>query len=63
MNKTEIRKTEKENQLIITRRFDAPLQLVWRSWTEKELLDQWWAPLPFRTRTEHLTFSEGGQWI
>ena len=48
------------NLLTVTRTFDAPAQLVWRAWTEADLLDQWWAPRPWKSETSHMDFSEGG---
>lgn len=47
----------------IERSFDAPLDLVWSAWTEAELLDQWWAPKPWRAETKSMDFSEGGRWL
>ena len=40
------------NRLIVVRDFDAPVDLVWRAWTESELLDLWWAPKPWRAQTK-----------
>jgi len=45
------------------REFDAPVSLVWRAYTEKELLDQWWAPKPFKAETVSMDFQPGGKWI
>lgn len=45
------------------REFDAPLSLVWRTYTEKELLDQWWAPSPWKTETKSLDFRPEGKWV
>ncbi len=50
----------KGSQLIVTRTFMAPLALVWRAWTEPELLDQWWAPKPWKSQTSHMEFKMGG---
>jgi len=53
----------KENNTIhVTREFDADLALVWKAWTTAELLDQWWAPKPYRNRTKTMDFREGGFW-
>lgn len=43
-----------------TRVFEAPLENVWRAWTEAELLDLWWAPKPWKSETKEMDFSEGG---
>ncbi|PZD76539.1 SRPBCC domain-containing protein [Mesonia sp. K7] len=53
----------KENKSIrIQRMFDAELALVWRAWTSSELLDQWWAPKPWKAETKSMVFKEGGHW-
>ncbi len=48
------------NQLTITRTFQAPIALVWRAFTEADLLDQWWAPKPWQSLTKRMDFREGG---
>lgn len=50
-------------KITVTRHFDAAPELVWRAWTESELLDQWWAPKPWRTETKTMDFREGGHWL
>ena len=49
--------------IIVKRNFEAPLEDVWRAWTESELLDQWWAPKPWRAETKQMDFREGGYWL
>lgn len=57
-------KVDKEKKKItIKREFAAELQLVWDAWTKPELLDQWWAPKPYRTVTKSMDFREGGFWL
>lgn len=58
MSKT-IFKSE-ENKLTVTRTFDANITLVWSAWTEPELLDQWWAPKPWKSETSYMNFAENG---
>ena len=36
-----------QNELVITRIFDAPKELVWKAWTDSEHLMQWWGPKDF----------------
>src|SRR5690349_16325216 len=31
-----------ESEILVTRQFDAPRELVWRAWTEAELVSRWW---------------------
>lgn len=44
----------------IDREFAAGLPLVWEAFTTAELLDQWVAPKPFRSRTSYMDFKVGG---
>lgn len=50
-------------KLNVTRGFDAPIDRVWKAWTESELLDQWWAPKPYKAITKTMDFREGGMWL
>lgn len=45
----------------ITKEFAASLSLVWDAYTKAELLDRWWAPKPFASRTKVLNFEVGGR--
>ena len=38
-----------DREIVITRVFDAPRELVWRAWTEPDRLMRWWAPRDFTT--------------
>lgn len=55
---------DRENKKIdVKREFAAPLSKVWAAWTESRLLDQWWAPEPWKTTTKTMDFKEGGFWL
>lgn len=60
MEKTIYTKHEDKNQLHISREFDADIKLVWRVWTEAELLEQWLAPKPWKAEVKYMDFSVGG---
>jgi len=45
----------------IKREFAAELSLVWDAFTKKEILDQWWAPKPWASRTKVMNFEVGGR--
>lgn len=52
----------KNNKTVnIKREFAAPLNLVWDAWTKAEILDQWWAPKPFQSKTKYMDFKVGGR--
>lgn len=45
-------------RILVEKEFAAPLALVWRSWIDSTLLDQWWAPKPWRAKTKSMDFRE-----
>jgi uncharacterized protein YndB with AHSA1/START domain len=47
--------------VFVTREFEAEQSLVWDAFTKKEILDQWWAPKPFESRTKVMDFKVGGR--
>ncbi len=49
------------NTVLVVREFDAALSLVWDAFTKPEILDQWWAPKPFESRTKVMDFQVGGR--
>jgi uncharacterized protein YndB with AHSA1/START domain len=65
MNKTALFNfvADKQNNTIkVERSFDGPLDIVWTAWTDAKILDQWWAPKPWKAVTVSMNFSEGGRW-
>lgn len=54
---------DKDNkQINVERSFNAPKNLVWEAWTTPEILEQWWAPKPYKAITKSMDFTEGGHW-
>lgn len=54
----------KENNTVnVEREFNADLNLVWEAWTNPNILDQWWAPKPYQTKTKTMEFRNGGLWL
>lgn len=49
-----------QKELVITRTFDAPRELVWKVWTEAEHLARWWGPKSFPISVNKLDFRPGG---
>jgi len=45
----------------ITREFNAVQSLVWDAFTKQEILDQWWAPKPWASKTKFMDFEVGGR--
>ncbi len=46
---------------LVTREFAAELSLVWDAFTKPEILDQWWAPKPWSSKTKYMDFKVGGR--
>ena len=47
--------------VFVTREFAADLSLVWDAFTKQEILDQWWAPQPWKSKTKFMDFKVGGR--
>ena len=55
-------KVNKESKTVtITAEFDAERDRVWDAYTTPELLDRWWAPKPWTSRTKAMDFRVGGR--
>ncbi|HTS43019.1 MAG TPA: SRPBCC domain-containing protein [Puia sp.] len=48
-----------EKQLTLSRVFDAPVEDVWKIWTESEYVKQWWGPDKFTCPLAKINFKEG----
>jgi uncharacterized protein YndB with AHSA1/START domain len=59
MNDFTVDKTTKT--VTFSREFEADLSLVWDAYTKQEILDQWWAPKPWTSRTKFMNFAVGGR--
>jgi uncharacterized protein YndB with AHSA1/START domain len=53
----------KGRDLIITRIFDAPRELVWKSWTDPNRLMQWWGPKMFTSPVCKIDLRIGGKYL
>lgn len=54
---------DKQNNTInIKREFAANRPIVWDCYTKSEILDQWWMPMPWKSKTKSMDFREGGKW-
>ena len=49
------------NTVFVTREFEAGQSLVWDAFTKQEILDQWWAPQPWISKTKYMNFEVGGR--
>ena len=49
-----------ENDLVLERTLDAPIELVWKAYTDPEHLKQWFAPRPYQLTECELDLRPGG---
>jgi len=51
-----------EREIVGTHVFDAPRDLVWKMWTDRYHVAQWWGPKGFRTTIHQMEVRPGGEW-
>ena len=51
-----------DEQILITREFDAPKALVYKAWTTPELLKRWWSAKRGETTVAEIDLRPGGKW-
>jgi uncharacterized protein YndB with AHSA1/START domain len=51
-----------ETQILIVREFDAPKHLVYRAYTEPELIKRWWSGLRGEVTSAEVDLRVGGTW-
>ncbi len=61
-NKTTVTAEPGKLEVVITREFDAPRELVFKAITNPELLSQWWGPRYLSTIVDKMDVRPGGQW-
>ncbi len=63
MFETTFTKNEESKTLVVEREFAASRDRVWHAWTDQSILEQWWAPKPWKAVTKSFEFREGGKWL
>ena len=51
-----------DEQILITREFDAPRDLVFKAWTTPELVERWWHAKRGKVTLVEIDLREGGSW-
>ncbi|HUI73255.1 MAG TPA: SRPBCC domain-containing protein, partial [Spirochaetia bacterium] len=57
------RTTNLLQNLVITRIFDAPRELVWKAWTDPRFVMQWWGPKGFTSPSCKIDLRVGGRYL
>lgn len=53
----------KDREISITRTLNAPVELVWETWTNPEHIAQWWGPNGFTNTITKMDLQPGGEWL
>ena len=61
-NQTKILAEPGKQEVVITREFDAPRELVFKAVTDPKLIPQWWGPRYLSTEVDKMDVRPGGQW-
>ena len=61
-NKTQVIAEPGKHEILITREFDAPRELVFKAYTDPKLVPQWWGPRYLTTEVDKMDVRPGGQW-
>ena len=48
-------------QIEVTKTFNAPVEMVWKVWTDPKLVKRWWGPKHFTSPVAIIDFREGGK--
>jgi uncharacterized protein YndB with AHSA1/START domain len=51
-----------DREIVITREFDAPRELVFKVITDPALIPNWWGPRRFTTKVDKMDVRVGGTW-
>jgi uncharacterized protein YndB with AHSA1/START domain len=49
-------------EIVLTRTFDAPRALVFKTMTDPALIPQWWGPQAYTTTVDRMDVRPGGKW-
>ncbi len=61
-NTTSISAEPGKQEILITREFDAPRELVFKACTDPKLIPQWWGPRYPSTEIDKMDVRPSGQW-
>ena len=62
MSQDTAQNVDKED-LVVTRIIDAPIELVWRAWTDPEHVMKWWGPKYYTSPSCKIDLREGGKYV
>jgi uncharacterized protein YndB with AHSA1/START domain len=54
--------TDDPREIVVSRVYDAPRELVFQAWTDRDRIGRWWGPNGFTTTTHEMDVRPGGVW-
>ena len=63
MNSEIVFNKDSETGVYVMKVYKADVSTLWNYFTKPELIDQWWAPEPWKCETEKMDFRENGNWL
>jgi uncharacterized protein YndB with AHSA1/START domain len=54
--------TPSDQEIVMTRIFDAPRELVFKAYTDPQAIEQWWGPRIYVTIVDQMDVRPGGKW-
>ena len=52
----------RDREITISRKLNAPVDLVWEAWIKPEHIANWWGPNGFTTTISKMDLTAGGEW-
>ena len=63
MAKNNVLAEREKQEIVITRIFDAPRELVWKAWTAPEHFKRWWGPKDYTCPFCQMDLRVGGKYL
>jgi uncharacterized protein YndB with AHSA1/START domain len=57
------RNTEQSPLVEITRILQAPVEWIWKAWSDSEIIKQWWGPTGYTSKYAETDFRIGGKYL
>lgn len=55
--------TDDTTEIVVSRILNAPVETVWRLWTDPELVTEWWGPQDYTSPSASIDLREGGSYV
>ena len=63
MSKENTTQGAKTEDIVVTRIINAPIEQVWKAWTDPERVQRWWGPKDYTSPYVRIDLREGGKFV